>query len=266
MNTQEERNQYIVSNLKSICKMCTLCVRNITRRYPTAEYQELKCYAMEGIILALDKAQNDPKTLNAYLYRSTYLYTLGKAFELLGITRIRSKNKDCFVHHETIATEPETLDGIIEEGQYIHHVDPVPIQDIISRDVLKWLNKELGHRNCYEAILLYILLRYDESTLLGKYKYPFNALRREIQRLELIYRCMEENIPYECYMIKKQPPLPLIQIRVRRKPRPHFGKKALLKSRWKDSEHWIQRAIVKMYRKYLCEERTHKRLPEFPKP
>ncbi|MCL2326031.1 MAG: hypothetical protein FWC40_05995 [Proteobacteria bacterium] len=158
--TNLERNAYLLRHYQALMALCHGCARLVHRRFSTLSIEDLRSYAMEGIIRAIDKSASDESICTKYLYVYGYHHALHGALQMCGHKR-RTKTSIPKGSHrpceETIQVDPDVLTILQEERQrsenYCADKSENRMIRKLDRNVVLRMLENPEHRFIYEALM-----------------------------------------------------------------------------------------------------------------
>lgn len=198
--SQEERNRYIRRRYDYFHNLCLNIARRVQHRCNAIELCDLIAFAHEGVIHAVDNA-HESDSLAAYYYRTTYFFTLQKAYTQLGYRRIRGDENRHLIKYETIACEADKLEFYLEASQAMQSVYSKDVLLIFSQDAQSWLLDTIEMRYCYERLVLRFLIFYTDCDLIAHtFQVHKSDLRGTLKRIHAIYRLADSTLSYDDYL------------------------------------------------------------------
>lgn len=158
--TNLERNAYLLRHYQALMALCHGCARLVHRRFSTLSIEDLRGYAMEGLIRAIDKSASGESICTKYLYVYGYHHALHGALQMCGHKRRaktsapKGSRRPC---EETIQVDPEVLTILQEDRQRSenYRVDKSENRIIrkLDRDVVLRMLEDPKHRFICEALM-----------------------------------------------------------------------------------------------------------------
>ena len=211
-NIYKSRNKFFMDHYELFDKLANIYAKKVYRKYAILNFSDLVAYALEGIVVALDRVDLKNEAWMAFVRRYAYLYTINGAFTMLGGQRIRSKQygpgNKAFISCCDSIQLTAYADRIAADDY--SSMDRI-MGDIIRKDQITWFMKKLKHTLQYRMIKCLIaqqsIARIAKECCMSPRK-----VRRIILELPILFKMALDNTDISHYLIYVSSPAAKIHV------------------------------------------------------
>ena len=201
MNATYTRNRFFLDNYILFDKLANIYARKVHHIFPSVMMCDLISYALEGIIVALDKVDFKSPTWLAYVKRFAFLNTVNGALVMTGRYRVRTKHeKSRHIQHVT-CVEHSKLVCYSDKLQLTQYNDINTIlHSIMAKDQAQWFMSKLNH-TLQSKIIQLLINHHSVPQIAAICHITSKKTRRIILSLPELFQMAAQNLDISCHLI-----------------------------------------------------------------
>ena len=199
------RNRFFLDNYILFDKLANIYARKVHHLFPSVMMCDLISYALEGIIIALDKVDLQSSTWQAYVRRFAFLNTVNGALVMTGRCRVRTKHeKSRHIQHVT-CVEHSKLVCYSDKLQLTQYNDINTIlHGIMAKDQAEWFLNKLKHTLQHKIIQL-LINHHSVTQIAAICHLTSKKTRKIILSLPGLFQMAAKNLDISCHLIPMLP-------------------------------------------------------------
>ena len=152
------RNKFFLQNYELFDKLSNIYARKIHRVFPSVMMCDLISYALEGMLVSLDKVDFNSSSWLSYVRRYAFLNTMNGAMIMIGRMRCRSRqSQPKYVQLCITCADHEKLIAYSDRQQLRQYNDfDTILNDILEKDQIEWFMNKLNNTIQYKILKLLI--------------------------------------------------------------------------------------------------------------
>ncbi len=204
-NAYHTRNRIFLDNYTTFDRLATVYARKVHHIFPSVMVCDLIGYALEGIIIALDKADLSSSSWLSYVRRYAFLNTMNGALIMTGRYRVRTKHaKSRHIQHVT-CIDYSKLVCYSDKNQLIQYnsLDTI-LHCIMAKDQAQWFLNKLNNTLQHKIIQL-LINHHTVPQIAAICHLTSKKTRKIILSLPELFQMALENIDISCRLTPIHP-------------------------------------------------------------